>query len=98
MIRDEWMVFDAAERQIATVREDSQMLALVRRFIEAASLFLPQKYHAEINGQIVAMYRQNFNPFVRKLAVDLTDPQCLLDRRLALATGILLAAIEGRQT
>jgi hypothetical protein len=97
MIRDEWLVFDAAERQVATVREDSQMLALVRRFIEIATLFLPQKYHAEANGQVVAMYHQNFNPFVRKLAVDVTDPNSLLDRRLVLVTGILLAAIEGRQ-
>ncbi len=97
MIRDEWTVLDAAEREIAVVREDSQILALVRRFIEAATLFMPQKYHMEMGGQHVVMYHQNFNPFVKKLAVDVTDPQCNLDRRLALATGILLAAVEGRE-
>lgn len=97
MIRDEWTVLDAAEREVATVREDSQFKALVRRFVESASLFLPQKYHMEMGGRNVVMYHQNFNPFVRKLAVDVDDPASAIDRRLALATGIVLAAIEGRQ-
>lgn len=97
MIRDEWSILDPNENVIAVVREDSQLLALVRRFIEAASMFMPQKYHMEMNGQTVVMYKQNFNPFVRKLAVDVVDPQCKIDRRLALAAGILLSAIEGRE-
>ena len=97
MIRDEWTVLDGAEREIATVREDSQFKALVRRFVESASMFLPQKYHMEMGGQHVVMYHQNFNPFVKKLAVDVNDPAGALDRRLVLATGILLAAVEGRE-
>jgi hypothetical protein len=97
MIRDEWSVMDANENVIATVREDSQMLALIRRFIEAATMFLPQKYHMEMNGQTIVTYQQNFNPFVKKLEVQVIDPQCKLDRRLALATGVLLSAIEGRE-
>jgi hypothetical protein len=46
----------------------------------------------------VCTFQQNFNPFVRKLTVDFTgDTQGRLDKRLGLAAGILLAAIEGRQ-
>lgn len=46
----------------------------------------------------VARYTQNFNPFVRKLDVHIYPgiPE-RIDRRLLVAGGILLAAIEGRQ-
>ena len=52
-----------------------------------------------VNGtQRVGEYRQHFNPFVYWLTMDFTmDPQDTVDVRLKIATGILLAAIEGRQ-
>ena len=40
--------------------------------------------------------RQRFNPFVFKLEVEI-EKDCPVDRRLVLATAVLLAAIEGRQ-
>ena len=50
------------------------------------------------NEREIGVIRQNFNPFVLKLNVDLrSDPGRQLDRRLALAAVILLLAIEGRQ-
>jgi hypothetical protein len=43
-------------------------------------------------------YKQNFNPFVLKIRVNIeADSRDVIDPRLALAGGILLAAIEGRQ-
>jgi hypothetical protein len=45
----------------------------------------------------VVTFRQNFNPFVKKLAVRFTDGEHVLDRRLGLAAAVLLLAIEGRQ-
>ena len=98
MLRDEWVVMDAFDREIGLIQEDSTALALVRRFIDAAAMFLPQKFHVEIGGQPVATFQQNMNPFVRKLTVDFSlDPQGRLDRRLGLAAACLLSAIEGRQ-
>ena len=98
MLRDEWVIMDPYDREIGTVMEDSTALALVRRFIDAASLFLPQKYHVDVGGQTVASFQQNMNPFVRRLTVDFTaDPQNRIDRRLGLAAACLLSAIEGRQ-
>lgn len=98
IVRDEWTILDPADNEIGMIQEDSTALALVRRFIEAAAMFLPQKYNVSIQGRPVAMFKQNFNPFVYKLNVDLsTDPAGLLDRRLAIAAAILLAAIEGKQ-
>src|SRR5688500_9747558 len=39
-VRDEWMILDSRDQQIGTIKEDSVMAALVRRFIDWASLFL----------------------------------------------------------
>ena len=72
--------------------------ALVRRFIENASFFLPQKYHATIGGELVANYRQKFNPIILKLVVDFSpDQESRFDRRLGLAAAVLLNVVEGRQ-
>jgi uncharacterized protein YxjI len=50
IVRDEWMILNGRDQQIGTIKEDSVMAALVRRFVDWASLFLPQKFHAEIGG------------------------------------------------
>ncbi|MEX0776536.1 MAG: hypothetical protein WD042_12600 [Phycisphaeraceae bacterium] len=98
MLRDEWEILDAREKPIGLIQEDSTALALLRRFVEFASTLLPQKYHVTVGTQIVATMKQNFNPFVFRLTVDLTpDTQSALDPRLAVAAGMLLAAVEGRQ-
>jgi uncharacterized protein YxjI len=98
MLRDEWVVMDAFDREIGLIQEDSTALALVRRFVDAAAMFLPQKYHVEIGGQPAATFQQNMNPFVKKLTIDFSaDPQRRLDRRLGLAAAALLSAIEGRE-
>jgi hypothetical protein len=98
IIKDEWIILDPNDQEIGLIMEDSQLLALIRRFIELATLLLPQKFHAEMSGQTVAIFSQNMNPFVRKLACDFSpDSNGLLDRRLGLAAAILLGAIEGKQ-
>ncbi len=95
ILKDEWEILDAADQPIGTVQEDSWLMASLRRFL---TNLIPQSYHVQVRGMPVACIRQNFNPFVLKLNVDLAqDTQQLLDRRLALAAAILLAAIEGRE-
>jgi hypothetical protein len=98
ILKDEWEILDPYDRPLGMVQEDGWLKATLRRFVEAASFFLPQAYHIDIAGAPVAIIKQRFNPFVFKLDVDLTlDTNGLLDKRLALATAILLNAIEGRQ-
>lgn len=98
MLRDSWEILDPADNLIGAITEDSAMKALVRRFVDLASAFMPQAYHAEVNGQRVLEMRQNFNPFVKKLTCDFShDPQHQLDRRLGIAAAVLLLAVEGRQ-
>jgi len=95
LLRDEWLLLDATEREIGILREDSQLLATLRRFL---SNLIPQRYHIWLDGQEVGRIQQHFNPFVFKVDVDLrADAGRRLDRRLALAGVVLLLAIEGRQ-
>ncbi len=94
MLRDEWAILGAGDEEIGTIREDSALLALVRRFL---TNLIPQKYHCTI-GSGSATFKQNFNPFVMKINLDYTpDLNGLLDRRLGIAAAILLCAIEGKQ-
>lgn len=94
MFKDEWIVMDANDREIGFIKEDNLALALVRRTIG----LVPQSYHGEIHGNNVCKFKQNFNPFVMKIAVDFSeDSRQQLDRRLGIASAILLCAIEGKQ-
>lgn len=98
MIRDSWIFMDPSDREIGTLQEDSTGMALARRFLPLVNFISPQRFHAEMDGRQVAIYQQSRNPFVHKIAVDFTpDTRKQMDRRLGLAAGILLVAIEGRQ-
>lgn len=96
IVKDEWIILNAEDNQIGFVKEDSALLAMIRRFL---TNIIPQKYHGEINGERVCEFKQNFNPFVVKINLDYSmDKQGLLDRRLGIAAAVLLCAIEGKQS
>lgn len=94
IIRDKWIVMDPADREIGTIEEDNMGLALVRRFL---SNLVPQSYDILMHGQKAVDLKQKFNPFVYHLHIDFGAQQPLIDRRLGIAAGVLLAAVEGRQ-
>lgn len=95
ILRDEWILMDAEDREIGLIREDSTFLAIIRRFI---TNLIPQDFRVEVGGAHVGTFRQNFNPFVSRLNVDFSaDAQGRLDRRLGLAAAILLCVVEGKQ-
>jgi len=96
MLKDEWIFMDANDNEIGLIKEDSIFLALVRRFL---TNLIPQTYLGDISGQQVCKFKQNFNPFVTKIAIDFSsDKNTLLDRRLGIAAAVLLCAIEGKQS
>jgi uncharacterized protein YxjI len=98
MLKDEWLFLDTQDREIGTLQEESMALALIRRFVEYATFFLPQTYSGEIGGRPVCTFKQTRNPFLMKILVDFSaDASGVLDRRLGLAAAILLCAIEGKQ-
>ncbi|MDH6370590.1 hypothetical protein CA600_26550 [Paenibacillus sp. VTT E-133280] len=94
ILKDEWLILDRHDQEIGKIKEDSTAMALLRRFIS----IIPQKYNIEMNDTTIPTFKQNFNPFVTKIIADFSeDPKGMLDRRLGLAAGILLCAIEGKQ-
>ncbi len=95
MLRDEWEILDVSDNVIGKLFEDSMGLALIRRFL---SNLVPQNYDITMGADRVADLKQNFNPFTYELNLDFSmDINHRLDRRLGIAAGILLAAVEGRQ-
>jgi len=96
LLRDEWEVLDANDRVIGQLFEDSVPLALLRRLLLGS--WLPQNYDLTMDGTRVADLRQNFNLFRYELNLDFSmDTIHRLDRRVGIAAGILLAAVEGRE-
>ncbi|MCS5532525.1 MAG: hypothetical protein NZ780_06960 [Candidatus Poseidoniales archaeon] len=96
LFRDSWKVMDASGNQIASLGEDSGMLALVRRFVPFASLLIPQEFVLSAGGVGSVTFTQRINPLVHKLFVSNIQSSGF-DRRLVLAATMLLIAIEGRQ-
>jgi len=98
MFRDSWEILDADGVVRGKVLEDSAWKAMARRMVDWATLFLPQKYLLQVDGRTVATMKQNFLGIPPKFTVDLSDDtEGHLPRPLAIATVILLLAIEGRQ-
>ncbi|HLF72941.1 MAG TPA: hypothetical protein VI524_01225 [Anaerolineales bacterium] len=97
MLRDEWQVLDANDNQVGALFEDSISMALLRRLLLGS--WLPQNYDITVDGSRVADLKQNFNLFRYELNLDFSmDAAQRLDRRLGIAAGILLAAVEGKQS
>lgn len=95
MFKDEWIILDANNTNIGTIKEDNVGLAMVRRFL---THLIPQGYIGRVDGQEVFRLKQYFNPFILKILLDFSaDSNHLLDRRMGIAAGVLLCAIEGRQ-
>jgi len=97
-LRDEWLVFDAEGRQLGTLAERGSVGPFVRRYIEIAAAFMPQKYDLhDMSQRHVAGYRQHFNWFVYRLGVAVLAEDTELDDLMLLSGACLIAAIEGRQ-
>ena len=97
ILRDEWQVLDVNDNVVGKLFEDSVALALLRRLLLGS--LLPQNYDMNFDETRVADLRQNFNLFRYELNLDFSmDTNRLLDRRLGIAAGILLAAVEGKQS
>lgn len=96
MLRDSWQILNSQEQEIGEVKEDSMLLALLRRFISGP--WVPQSYDITVGNTTVGTVKQTFNPFVPRFRVDFSmDTNQTLDRRLGIASVVLLGIIEGKQ-
>ena len=97
LFRDSWEVLDEHGNLTGRVEEDSALMATFRRLAGDYGWLFPQGFSLKTaDGAHIADYKQNFNPFVRKLAVSVR-PDSPLHPFVPLAAGILLVAIEGKQ-
>jgi uncharacterized protein YxjI len=97
LLRDEWEVLDENDQVKGLLFEDSIGLAMLRRLLLGS--WLPQNYDITVGETRAADLRQNFHLFRYELNIDFSmDGVHVLDRRLGLAAGILLAAVEGKQS
>jgi hypothetical protein len=102
LFRDSWLVFDEREVQVGTLREDSGSLAILRRMIELAALFIPQKFVLArgtdpATGTPIATLRTHFNPFIYRMGVTMHQDDPEFHELFVLGVCCLIAAIEGRQ-
>jgi uncharacterized protein YxjI len=95
MLRDEWTLLDRDDNAIGTVKEDSGLMALIRRFFIK---IIPQTFRVSIGDAEVGTIKQKFNPFQLGYIVDFSKARDLMDPRMNVATVVLLLAIEGRQS
>ncbi len=98
LVRDSWLIFGPDGRELATLKEDSSGMAILRRIHGIFALLSPQKFEAmSFDGRHIATLRTHVNPFVYRLGVTIHEDHEELDELMVLAAGCLIAAIEGRQ-
>lgn len=102
LLRSTWSVYDpSGTHQIAVARESNALLAILRRLSDAASLF---PYHFTIEaGSAVPGAGKELGSFRRRWGIrdryDLdmsADTSMVLDRRVAVALGLTLDALQRR--
>ncbi|MFW6134430.1 MAG: hypothetical protein ACOC5R_02510 [Elusimicrobiota bacterium] len=97
VFKDEWMIFTDKNEKIGIIKELSAARALFSKLMH----IIPQKYTVETEGRpknLVAKIHQHFNILVLKLTLNIIQPFPSLDTRLLVAAGIILCAVERRQT
>ncbi|MEA3506436.1 MAG: hypothetical protein U9R36_02940 [Elusimicrobiota bacterium] len=94
IFKDEWIFISPEGTELGKMSEASVTGALFSRFIN----LILQKYSVMSSGGTeLARLRQHFNPFILKYTMDIMPASSEIDRRLLVAAGILLSAIERRQ-
>jgi len=100
LLRSTWQVLDAAEQELAIAKERSVPVAILRRVIDAVPYgdFIPIPFHFTIDSGARHLGDLNRRFGVRDTYdLDLSgDVARTIDRRLAIALGIALDALQSR--
>ena len=100
LLRSTWRILDANEQELAIAKERSVPLALLRRVIDAIPYgdFIPVVFHFTIDAGETHLGDLNRRLGLRDTYdLDLSpDPARVIDRRLAIALGIALDALQSR--
>ena len=102
LLRSTWEVRDGSDQLLFVAREKSPAVAIVRRILQFVpdigdfANFFPFNFIFERNGQIVGSHHRVWGSLADRYALEITDALKTLDRRLLLALGILLDALQDR--
>ena len=100
LLRSTWRILDANEQELAIAKERSVPLAILRRVIDAIPYgdFIPVVFHFTIDTAETHLGDLNRRPGIRDTYdLDLSpDTTRVIDRRLAIALGIALDALQSR--
>jgi hypothetical protein len=99
--RKKWDVLDAQGRKVLVAREDSLLLSLLRRFLGPMLGFLRANFilvipRADNTEETRGEFNRNFTLFDRYVLDLSRDRPRMIDRRLAIALGVLLDTGERR--
>ncbi|MBA2296649.1 MAG: hypothetical protein H0W14_01260 [Actinobacteria bacterium] len=105
LLRSTWRILDAHEQELAIAKERSVPLALLRRVIDAVPYgdFIPIVFHFTIDALDENGAEKHLGDLNRRLGLrdtydlDLSgDTERTIDRRLGIALGIALDALQSR--
>ena len=100
LLRSTWRLLDPDEREIGTARERSLPVALLRRAIDAVPYgeLIPILFHFTIavDGRAVGEMRRPIGLRDRYVLTLGGDVERRIDRRLAIALGVALDALQSR--
>jgi hypothetical protein len=94
ILKDEWELLDADDALLGHAKEDSMLLAMIRRFL---SNLIPQTFIIDAMGETIGKLKGTWNPFLVKYYVDFSGNKGKVDPRLLLGMTVLLLTIEGKQ-
>lgn len=102
LLRSTWEVYDAQDQLLFTVKERSQGMAVFRRvaqfipYLADVAGFLPFNFVYEKDGKIVGHHTRVWGRLADQYKQTLAPELDHVDRRLVLALGILLDALQAR--
>ena len=102
LLRSTWEVHDANGQVLFVAKEKSPVVAIIRRVLQfvpdigAFANFVPFNFGFEHNGQGVGSHHRVWGSLSDRYALEVGGALKTLDRRLLLALGILLDALQDR--
>lgn len=102
LLRSTWEIYDAADRLLYVAKERSQVMAIVRRvaqfvpYLNDIAPFFPFNFVFEKDGTVVGAHVRVWGTFTDQYKQTADTQIRDTDRRLMLALGILLDALQDR--
>jgi|688.fasta_scaffold70632_1 hypothetical protein len=92
--KESWDILNAKGEIVGIVTEDSLAMAILRRLFIG---LIPQTFRISSEQKEVAVYKRIFNPFHNKMVLEFLNKRGKsLDKRVIIATAMLITAIESR--